>query len=138
MSCITACTSPTGSSRNVRLHAPFRFNGLDSHGTVAVRTGQNHSNGPFFVAGSRRLEEQVSQWPDKVHQFRLGEREGTITFDRHVVIGRRAIHPTVTQRIAFLGVVDLQMRPFAQDLGHETAVTGVQVLDRDDKGGQPG
>ena len=62
-------------------------------------------------------------------QFRLGQRKGLVFIDQEVAVRRGDINGSRLQAIPIFGLLNLKGGAPAENVGHQAAVSGVQVLD---------
>ena len=105
--------------------------GLHPHVGVAARAGQHDPDRTPRVGPRRRLEEQVGGGADEVHQLRVRQVHAAGGGHEQVHVGWRHIGRRRLELDALGSLLDLERRAAAQDVRHQRAVAGVEMLHDD-------
>src|SRR5262249_45474342 len=101
-------------------HGPAHlFYRTDAHCTVTAAAGENNGYGPLLEARRDGLEEQVRRGTDEMDELRVSQREGVVRTREQVPVGRRHYYESGEECIAFLGLLDSEVRVPSEDVGHQ-------------------
>ena len=103
-----------------------------AHVRVAARAREDHADGAPGERQRSGLEQQVGGRAHEVHRVRVREAEAALGGHEQMLVGRCDVDGGGFDPGPLGRLLDVQRRPPVEDLRHEAAVAGVEVLDDDD------